>query len=140
MVQRTFPLHFQLLLSIAYYWPLHCSCFPPISSWYCYGYLQRFSTTKPWFACKYYSFNAATLTVLAVATKLPVDLSNTMPSRQDQLTKLTGSIMMCISLHALIGGHDNNRTPLQPDSDKYHGDHISCEHLHSNWNRSDIYI
>lgn len=38
------------------------------------------------------------LTVLAVATKLPVDLNSPMPRRQDQLTKLTGSIMIFISM------------------------------------------
>ncbi|PWA35535.1 hypothetical protein CTI12_AA607380 [Artemisia annua] len=46
---------------------------------------------KLWFPCKTFTLNAASLTVIAVAMKLPVDLSNPMRGIPDQLAKI-GSI------------------------------------------------
>ncbi|MCD9646795.1 hypothetical protein HAX54_036978 [Datura stramonium] len=50
---------------------------------------------KLWFPCKFFSLNATTLTLLAVATKLSVDLNTSMPRRQDQLTKLSSAALIC---------------------------------------------
>ncbi|XP_075074547.1 uncharacterized protein LOC107798648 [Nicotiana tabacum] len=50
---------------------------------------------KFWFPCNYFSLNATTLTLLAVATKLSVDLNTSMPRRQDQLTKLSSATLIC---------------------------------------------
>ncbi|KAK9159992.1 hypothetical protein Syun_006333 [Stephania yunnanensis] len=46
--------------------------------------------------CRFFSLNSVTLTLLAVATKLPVDLTSYMPSALDQLSKLTGTTMICV--------------------------------------------
>nr|GEX77856.1 hypothetical protein CTI12_AA467070 [Tanacetum cinerariifolium] len=35
---------------------------------------------KLWFPCKFFTLNAASLTIIAIATKLPVDLNNSMPA------------------------------------------------------------
>ncbi|XP_076956985.1 uncharacterized protein LOC143632318 [Bidens hawaiensis] len=43
---------------------------------------------KLWFPCKYFSVNAFSLAVIAVAMKLPVDLSGNMPGDVDQAAKL----------------------------------------------------
>ncbi|KAG2681515.1 hypothetical protein I3760_11G149000 [Carya illinoinensis] len=48
-----------------------------------------------WFPCKFSSLNATSLTLLAVATKLSVDLNTSMPRRQDQLAKLSSTILIC---------------------------------------------
>ncbi|OIT23029.1 PREDICTED: uncharacterized protein LOC109216816 [Nicotiana attenuata] len=50
---------------------------------------------KFWFPCNFFSLNATTLTLLAVATKLSVDLNTSMPRRQDQLTKLSSAALIC---------------------------------------------
>ncbi|KAK9152844.1 hypothetical protein Sjap_000324 [Stephania japonica] len=44
------------------------------------------------------SLNSLTLTLIAIATKLPVDLTTSMPSAQDKLSKLTGTIFICICM------------------------------------------
>ncbi|XP_058106294.1 uncharacterized protein LOC131249500 [Magnolia sinica] len=59
-----------------------------------YGFRQR----KPWFPCKFFSLNATSLTLLSIATKLPLDLNTSMPRRQDQLTKLSGTILICTAM------------------------------------------
>ncbi|KAK9122581.1 hypothetical protein Sjap_012183 [Stephania japonica] len=48
--------------------------------------------------CRLFSFNSFTLTLLAIAAKLPVDLTTNMPSARDQLSKLTGTAMICICI------------------------------------------
>ncbi|KAK9086556.1 hypothetical protein Syun_028950 [Stephania yunnanensis] len=50
--------------------------------------------------CKWFALNSATLTLLAIASKLPVDLTTFMPSAGDQLSKLTGTTML--SYHKLL--------------------------------------
>ncbi|KAI5655691.1 hypothetical protein M9H77_32878 [Catharanthus roseus] len=50
---------------------------------------------KFWFPCKFFTVNATTLTLLAVATKLSVDLNTSMPRRQDQLAKLSSTVFVC---------------------------------------------
>ncbi|XP_068651022.1 uncharacterized protein [Aristolochia californica] len=53
---------------------------------------------KLWFPCKYFSLNATSLALIAIATKLPVDLNTTMPRWEDQLTKLSGTIFLCTAM------------------------------------------
>ncbi|XP_058106291.1 uncharacterized protein LOC131249497 [Magnolia sinica] len=59
-----------------------------------YGFRQR----KLGFPCKFFSLNATSLTLLSIATKLPLDLNTSMPRRQDQLTKLSGTILICTAM------------------------------------------
>ncbi|XP_057512135.1 uncharacterized protein LOC130794280 [Actinidia eriantha] len=54
-----------------------------------------FRHRKLWFPCKYFSLNATTLTLIAVAAKLSVDLNTSMPRRQDQLAKLSSAALIC---------------------------------------------
>ncbi|KAJ0700945.1 hypothetical protein HanOQP8_Chr10g0373771 [Helianthus annuus] len=57
--------------------------------------LHGFWNNKLWFPCKYFSLNAASITVITVAMKLPVDLSSEMPSYMDQAAKLGSLAFMC---------------------------------------------
>ncbi|KAK9152845.1 hypothetical protein Sjap_000325 [Stephania japonica] len=57
-----------------------------------------FRDRKRWLPCHLFSLNSLTLTLIAIATKLPVDLTTVMPSAQDQLSKLTGTVFLCICL------------------------------------------
>lgn len=50
---------------------------------------------KTWWPCKFFSLNATSLTLTAVATKLSVDLNTPMPRHRDQLSKLSSSVLMC---------------------------------------------
>ncbi|CAL5437021.1 unnamed protein product [Camellia sinensis] len=56
-----------------------------------YGFRHQ----KLWFPSKYFSLNATTLTLIAIAIKLSVDLNTSMPRRQDQLAKLSSSALIC---------------------------------------------
>ncbi|KAK9152848.1 hypothetical protein Sjap_000328 [Stephania japonica] len=60
----------------------------------CAGFRDR----KRWLPCCFFPLNSVTLTLLGIATKLPVDLTTSMPSAQDQLSKLTGTIFICICM------------------------------------------
>ncbi|KAK9159869.1 hypothetical protein Syun_006210 [Stephania yunnanensis] len=57
---------------------------------------------KKWLTCHLFKFNSATLAILAVAAKLPVDLTSSMPSALDQLSKLTGTAFICICMAFLM--------------------------------------
>ncbi|KAF5776355.1 hypothetical protein HanRHA438_Chr12g0534921 [Helianthus annuus] len=57
--------------------------------------LHGLRSRKLWIPCKYFTFNAASLTVIAVAMKLPVDLTGPMPGVVDQLAKLGSMAFMC---------------------------------------------
>ncbi|XP_022564048.2 uncharacterized protein LOC106358813 isoform X1 [Brassica napus] len=57
--------------------------------------LRGFRNRRFWFPCKSFSLNATTLTFLAVCVKLSVDLNTCMPSRQDQLSKLSSNVFVC---------------------------------------------
>ncbi|KFK31360.1 hypothetical protein AALP_AA6G102400 [Arabis alpina] len=57
--------------------------------------LHGFRHRKFWFPCKFFSLNATSLTFIAVAIKLSVDLNTSMPSRHDQLAKLSSSVFVC---------------------------------------------
>ncbi|KAL6008179.1 hypothetical protein ACLOJK_033685 [Asimina triloba] len=51
-----------------------------------------------WFSCKFFPLNATSLTLLAIATKLIVDISTPMPGDLNQLAKLCGSAFLCTSM------------------------------------------
>ncbi|KAL3497476.1 hypothetical protein ACH5RR_040208 [Cinchona calisaya] len=57
--------------------------------------LRSLQNRKFWFPSKFSSLNATTLTILAVATKLSVDLNTSMPRQQDQLAKLSSTVLIC---------------------------------------------
>lgn len=54
-----------------------------------------FRRGKLWFPCKFFSINATSLTLLSIITKLPADLNTAMPCREDQLTKLSSTVLLC---------------------------------------------
>ncbi|XP_076919134.1 uncharacterized protein LOC143579837 [Bidens hawaiensis] len=57
--------------------------------------VHGFRNKNLWFPCKYFTLNAASLTMIAVAMKLPVDLNNSMPGYVDQTAKLGSLAIMC---------------------------------------------
>ncbi|KAA8521397.1 hypothetical protein F0562_012041 [Nyssa sinensis] len=57
--------------------------------------LHGFRNRKFWYPCKFFSLNATTLTLIAVAIKLSVDLNTSMPRPQDQLAKLSSGVFIC---------------------------------------------
>ncbi|KAK9159864.1 hypothetical protein Syun_006205 [Stephania yunnanensis] len=61
-----------------------------------------FRRRKKWLPCNLFTLNSATLAVLAVATKLPGDLTSSMPSALDQLSKLAGTTFICITMAFLM--------------------------------------
>ncbi|MQM18852.1 hypothetical protein Taro_051849 [Colocasia esculenta] len=71
------------------------------ASLYCAGamaldaYYSGIRNRKLWFSPKFFSLNSATLTVISIATKIPVDLNTPMPHAVDQLTKLSGTVLIC---------------------------------------------
>ncbi|KAK9138676.1 hypothetical protein Sjap_009270 [Stephania japonica] len=52
-----------------------------------------FRNRKRWVPCRFFPLNSVTLTFLFVAVKLPLDLTTSMPSAQDQLSKITGTTL-----------------------------------------------
>ncbi|KAK9138570.1 hypothetical protein Sjap_009164 [Stephania japonica] len=59
--------------------------------------------------CKLFAINSVTLTLLATASKLPVDLTTYMPSAIDQLSKLSSTAMVCVSICFLAPSFGINR-------------------------------
>ncbi|KAI3802956.1 hypothetical protein L1987_31103 [Smallanthus sonchifolius] len=64
--------------------------------------LHGLRSRKLWFPCKYFRINAAFLSVIAVAMKLPVDLSGSMPGDVDQVGKLGSMAFMCTMMANLL--------------------------------------
>ncbi|KAJ9554756.1 hypothetical protein OSB04_009370 [Centaurea solstitialis] len=64
--------------------------------------LHGLRNKKLWFPCKYFTLNAATLTVIAVAMKLPMDLNNPMPGGTDWTAKLESMAFMCTMMANLL--------------------------------------
>lgn len=60
--------------------------------------LQGLLSRKLWFPCKFFTLNAASLTLLAVASKLAVDLTTFMRGCREQLSKLTSTILISTSM------------------------------------------
>ncbi|KAL5979845.1 hypothetical protein ACLOJK_038956 [Asimina triloba] len=61
-------------------------------------YVHDIRHRKVWIPCKIFSLNATSLTLLAIATKLPVDLSTPMPGALEQVSKLSGTSLLCIAM------------------------------------------
>ncbi|KAK9138543.1 hypothetical protein Sjap_009137 [Stephania japonica] len=59
--------------------------------------------------CKLFSINSVSLFLLATASKLPVDLTTYMPSARDQLSKLSSTAMVCVSIGFLVPSFGINR-------------------------------
>ncbi|KAJ0635304.1 hypothetical protein HanOQP8_Chr17g0649361 [Helianthus annuus] len=64
--------------------------------------LHGFQNKKFWFPCKYFSLNAASITVITVTMKLTVDVSGEMPSYVDQAAKLGSLGFMCTMMANLM--------------------------------------
>nr|GEY58387.1 hypothetical protein CTI12_AA602070 [Tanacetum cinerariifolium] len=64
--------------------------------------LQGFRNRKLWFPCIYFTFNAASLAVIAIAMKLPMDLNNSMPGDVDHMEKLGSMAFMCTTMANLL--------------------------------------
>ncbi|XP_076953834.1 uncharacterized protein LOC143628035 [Bidens hawaiensis] len=64
--------------------------------------IHGFKSKKLWFPCKYFTLNAVSLTVIAVAMKLPMDLNNSMPKSVDQAAKLGSMAFMCTMMANLL--------------------------------------
>ncbi|XP_023760899.2 uncharacterized protein LOC111909325 [Lactuca sativa] len=64
--------------------------------------LHGLRNRKLWFPCKYFTLNAASLTVIGVAIKLPMDLTTLMPGAIDQATKLGSMSFMCTMMANLL--------------------------------------
>ncbi|CAI9275296.1 unnamed protein product [Lactuca saligna] len=61
-----------------------------------------FRKRKFWFPCKVFSLNAVSITVIAVAMKLPVDLNSPMPGFLDQAAKQGSLVFMCMMMANLM--------------------------------------
>ncbi|XP_019173199.1 PREDICTED: uncharacterized protein LOC109168602 [Ipomoea nil] len=60
--------------------------------------LHGFRRRKFWFPCRFFKLNAVSLTLLAVAMKLSMDLNNPMPGGIDQLAKLSSNAFMSTAM------------------------------------------
>ncbi|URD95753.1 hypothetical protein MUK42_29486 [Musa troglodytarum] len=67
-----------------------------------YDAISAFCRRRLWFPSSLFSLNATTLTLLSTASKLPLDLSSPMPSRFDQLAKLSGSALLATAAANLL--------------------------------------
>ncbi|KAL5718806.1 hypothetical protein ACHQM5_011672 [Ranunculus cassubicifolius] len=57
-----------------------------------YGFIKR----QRWLPCKWFKLNSVTLSLIGIVVKLTVDLTTSMPSALDQLSKLAGTTSLCI--------------------------------------------
>ncbi|KAJ0724257.1 hypothetical protein HanPI659440_Chr12g0445751 [Helianthus annuus] len=64
--------------------------------------LHGLRSRKLWFPCKYFTINGFTLTVIAAAMKLPVNLSGSLPGVVDQVAKLGSMAFMCTMMANLL--------------------------------------
>ncbi|KAK2977369.1 hypothetical protein RJ640_013348 [Escallonia rubra] len=60
--------------------------------------IQGFRLRKFWFPCNFFTLNATALTSLAIATKLPGDVSDSMPGYTEQLAKLSSTAFICTTM------------------------------------------
>ncbi|KAJ0816169.1 hypothetical protein HanPI659440_Chr00c19g0734381 [Helianthus annuus] len=73
--------------------------------------LHGLRSRKLWFPCRFFRINAAYLSLIAIAMKLPVDLSGSMPGNVDQAGKLGSMAFMCTMMANLLpclGSMDSN--------------------------------
>ncbi|KAK4718747.1 hypothetical protein R3W88_017085 [Solanum pinnatisectum] len=59
---------------------------------------QGIRRRKFWLPCRFFTFNAASLTLLGVVVKLPLDLNNPMPGKIDQMAKLSSVVFMSTAM------------------------------------------
>ncbi|KAJ0815776.1 hypothetical protein HanPI659440_Chr00c33g0738371 [Helianthus annuus] len=64
--------------------------------------VHGFRSRMLWFPSKYFTINSASLTVISVAMKLPVDLTGSMPGYVDQVAKLGSMAFMCTMMANLL--------------------------------------
>nr|XP_043633330.1 uncharacterized protein LOC122604508 [Erigeron canadensis] len=64
--------------------------------------LHGFRNRKFWFPCNYFTLNAASITMIAIAMKLPVDLTSLFESCLDQATKIGSMAFMCTMMANFI--------------------------------------
>ncbi|KAL0318476.1 UNVERIFIED_CONTAM: hypothetical protein Sangu_2003800 [Sesamum angustifolium] len=57
-----------------------------------------FRTKKFWFPCKYFSLNAASLTLLGVAMKLTVDLTSSMMGLNDKIATVSSLVLISTAM------------------------------------------
>ncbi|PWA86993.1 hypothetical protein CTI12_AA083380 [Artemisia annua] len=72
--------------------------------------LHGIRNKKFWFPCKSFTLNAASITVITVAMKLPVDLTSEMPGAMDQAAKVGSLALMCtimVNLFPSLASMDN---------------------------------
>ncbi|XP_078448184.1 uncharacterized protein LOC144716808 [Wolffia australiana] len=69
-----------------------------------------------WFPCKFFSLNSTTLTLLGIAVKLPVDINTAMPSHWDQLSKLSGAVLVCTAMANTMPSLGSNDAALSDTS------------------------
>ncbi|KAK6787037.1 hypothetical protein RDI58_015562 [Solanum bulbocastanum] len=60
--------------------------------------VQGIRRRKFWLPCRFFTFNAASLTLLGVVVKLPLDLNNPMPGKIDQMAKLSSVVFMSTAM------------------------------------------
>nr|XP_043633327.1 uncharacterized protein LOC122604505 [Erigeron canadensis] len=64
--------------------------------------LHGFRNRKFWFPCKYFTLNAASITMIAIAMKLPGDLTSLFERSLDQATKLGSMAFLCTMMANLM--------------------------------------
>ncbi|KAL5713321.1 hypothetical protein ACHQM5_015407 [Ranunculus cassubicifolius] len=73
-----------------------------------YDIAAAFRSYKHWLPCKHFTLNSVTLSLIAIAAKLPVDLTTAMPKPVDQLSKLTATCLICMVMGFLHPSLANN--------------------------------
>ncbi|KAG6384806.1 hypothetical protein SASPL_153625 [Salvia splendens] len=74
-----------------------------------------FRSKKYWLPCKYFSLNAFSLTLLAVAMKLPVDLTSLETTSKEKQTRISSLVLMSTAMSNFmtsLGSMDNNEILL----------------------------
>ncbi|KAL5718782.1 hypothetical protein ACHQM5_011649 [Ranunculus cassubicifolius] len=61
-----------------------------------YDIIHGFIKRQRWLPCKWFKLNSVTLSLIGIVVKLTVDLTTSMPSALDQLSKLAGTTCLCI--------------------------------------------
>ncbi|XP_047956414.1 uncharacterized protein LOC125202114 [Salvia hispanica] len=77
--------------------------------------ISGFRSNKYWLPCKYFSLNAFSLTVLAVAMKLPIDLTNVDVTYDDRNARIGSVVLMSTAMSNFmtsLGSMENNEIVL----------------------------
>ncbi|KAJ9550029.1 hypothetical protein OSB04_022572 [Centaurea solstitialis] len=73
-------------------------CILPMAADLFHGFRNR----KLWFPSKYFTLNTASITVITIAMKLPVDLNSRMPGYVDEFAKMGSMAFMCTMMANLM--------------------------------------